>query len=65
MGTKTFKSCATETMKQIKELNIEDKTRTDISLFNALKDVIERVEKLEETKSDNLPPVTLCNYSII
>ena len=38
-------------------------------LFNTLKDVIERVEKLEETKSDKiyykLPPMTLCNYSLI
>ena len=36
-------------MKQKKELNIEGKARTDILLFNTLKDVIERVEKLEET----------------
>ena len=52
MGSKTSKSTATENTKQIKELDIEEKTRTDISLFNTLKDVIERVEKLEETKSD-------------
>ena len=56
-------------MKQIKELDINEKTRTDILLFSTLKDVIERVEKLEETKNDKiyykLPPVTLCNYSII
>ena len=69
MGSKTSKSCATENMKQINELNIEEKTRTDILLCNTLKDVIERVEKLEETKSDKiyyrLPPVNLCNYSII
>ena len=56
-------------MKQIKELDIEEKTRTDILVFNTLKDVIERVEKLEETKSGKkyykLPPVSLCNYSII
>ena len=69
MGSKTSKSCATENMKQIKELDIEEKTRTDILLFNILKDVIERVEKLEETKGDKnyykLPPVSLCNYSIV
>ena len=56
-------------MKQIKELDIEEKTRTDILLFNTLKDVIGRFEKLEETKGDKiyykLPPVNLCNYSII
>ena len=69
MGSKSSKSCATENMTQIKELNIEEKTRTDILLFNTLKDVIERVERLEETKSDTiyyrLPPVSFCNYSII
>ena len=54
MGLKQSKSCASENMKQIKELDIEEKTRTDILLFNTLKDVIERVEKLEETKSDKI-----------
>ena len=67
-------------MKQIKELDaggasrkirdgIEEKTRTDILLLNTLKDVIERVEKLEETKSDKLvyklPAINLCSYSLI
>ena len=69
MGSKTSKTTATENMKQIKELDINEKTRTDMLLFNTLKDVIERVEKLEETKSDKiyykLPPMTLCNYSLI
>ena len=41
-------------MKQVKELDIEEKTRADMLLFNTLKDIIERVEKLEETKSDKL-----------
>ena len=69
MGSTSSRSSATENMKQIKELDINEKTRTDMLLFNTLKDVIERVERLEETKSDKiyykLPPVTLCNYSII
>ena len=69
MGLKQSKPCATENMKQIKELDIEEKTKTDMLLFNTLKDVIERVEVLEERKSDKiyykLPPVNLCNYSII
>ena len=67
MGSKSSKSCATENMKQIKELDIDEKTRADISLFNTLKDVIERVEKLEETKSDKIYyrlPVQICNYSL-
>ena len=69
MGLKQSKSCATENLKQIKELDIEEKTRTDILLFNTLKDCIERIEKLEETKRDKiyyqLPSVNLCSYSLI
>ena len=65
MGSKTFKSCATENMKQIKELDIEEKTRTDILIFNTLKDVINRVEILEDRVYFKLPPVNLCNYSIM
>ena len=69
MGLKHSKSCATENMKQIKELDTEEKTRTDILLFNTLKDAIERVERLEETKSDKLvyklPAINLCSYSLI
>ena len=69
MGLKQSKSCATENMKQIKELDINEKTKTDILLFNTLKDCIERIEKLEETKSDKmyykLPSVNMCSYSLI
>ena len=69
MGSTSSKSTASENMKQIKELDINEKTRTDMLLFNTLKDVIERVEKLEETKSDKimyrLPAVNLCSYSLI
>ena len=69
MGSKSSKSCATENMKQIKELDISEKTKADILLFNTLKDCIERIEKLEETKSDKiyykLPPINLCSYSLI
>ena len=43
-GSTSSKSSATENMKQIKELDINEKTRTDMLLFNTLKDVIERVE---------------------
>ena len=61
MGSKTSKSCATENMKQIKELDIEENTRTDIILlFNTLKDVIERVEKLEE-REKAIKSITNCH----
>ena len=69
MGLKTSKNTATENMQKIKELDIDEKTKTDILLFNTLKDCIERIEKLEETKSDKLvyklPAINLCSYSLI
>ena len=69
MGSNSPKSTASENMKQIKELDINEKTKTDILLFNTLKDCIERIEKLEETKSDkiyySLPAINLCSYSLI
>ena len=68
MGAKSSKSIASENMKQIKELDINEKTKTDILLFFTLKDCIERIEKLETTKSDKicykLPAVNLCSYSL-
>ena len=67
MGSKSSKSIASENMKQIKELDINEKTKTDILLFITLKDCIERIEKLEETKSDKIYyklPVQICNYSL-
>ena len=69
MGAKSSKSSASENMKQIKEVDIYEKTKTDILLFNTSKDCMERIEKLEETKSDNtyykLPAINLCSYSLI
>ena len=67
MGSKSSKSTASDNMKQIKEFDINEKTKTDILLYNALKDCIERIEKLEETKSDKIMyrlPVQICNYSL-
>ena len=63
MGLKQSKSCATENMKQIKASGIEEKTRTDILLFNTVKDVVERVEKLD--KIYYKLPVQICNFSLI
>ena len=69
MGSKSSKSVASENMKQIKDLDINEKIKTDVLLFNTLKDVINRVEHLEETKSDKLvcklPAINLCSYSLI
>ena len=52
MGSKACKYSASENMKQIKELDINEKTKTDILLFSTLKDCIDRIQKLEKTKSD-------------
>ena len=69
MGSKASKYSASENMKKIKELDINEKTKTYILFFNTLKDCIDRVEKLEETKSDKfvykLPATKMCSYSLI
>ena len=68
MGSKSSKPSDTDYMKQIKELDINEKTKTDILLFNSIKECISRIEKLE-TKSDKLvyklPAINLCSYSLI
>ena len=69
MDSKSSKPTYTDYMKQIKELDINEKTKTDILLFNSIKECISRIEKLEETKSDKLvyklPAINLCSYSLI
>ena len=69
MGSKSSKPSDTDYMKQIKELDINEKPKTDILLFNSIKECISRIEKLEETKSDKLvyklPAINLCSYSLI
>ena len=68
MGSKSSKPAETDYMKQIKELDINEKTKTDVLLFNSIKECIDRIEKLE-TKSDKLvyklPAINLCSYSLI
>ena len=44
MGSKSSKSCATENMQQIKDLDINEKTKTDVLLFNTLKAVIRELK---------------------
>ena len=69
MGSKSSKPADTDYMKQIKELDINEKTKTDVLLFNSIKECIDRIEKLEETKSDRLvyklPAINFCSYSLI
>ena len=44
MGAKSSKSSATENMKQIKELDINEKTKTDILLFNLWKMLLKELK---------------------
>ena len=67
MGSKSSKPADTDYMKQIKELDMDEKTKTDVLLFNSIKECIGRIEILEETKSDKIIyrlPVQICNYSL-
>ena len=54
MGSTSSKSSATENMKQIKELDINEKTRTDMLLFNTLKDVMKELKSGRNKKRQNI-----------
>ena len=43
MGSKSSKPTDTDYMNQIKELDINEKTKTDILLFNSIKECISRI----------------------
>ena len=69
MGSKRSRPKENNYMEEIKELDINEKTKTDVLLFNSIKECINRIEVLEEKKSDKLvyklPAINLCSYSLI
>ena len=58
-------------MEQIKSINIDelDLSKIDALQLKVLKDMIEKLEKVEKRKSDKimykLPAINLCSYSLI
>ena len=62
-------SVETDYLEQIKKIDEDEKTRTDVLLIKSVKELVVRVEKLEKEKQNNLiyqlPNLQLCNWSLI
>ena len=56
-------------LEQIKKIDEDEKTRTDVLLIKSVKELVGRVEKLEKEKQNKLiyqlPKLQLCNWSFI
>ena len=56
-------------LEQIKKIDEDEKTRTDVLLIKSVKELVVRVEKLEKEKQNKLiyqlPNLQLCNWSLI
>ena len=56
-------------LEQIKKIDEDEKTRTDVLLIKSVKESVGRVEKLEKEKQNKLiyqlPKLQLCNWSSI
>jgi len=62
-------SVETDYLEQIKKIDEDEKTRTDVLLIKSVKELVVRVEKLEKEKQNKLiyqlPKLQLCNWSLI
>ena len=62
-------SVETDYLEQIKKIDEDEKTRTDVVLIKSVKELVARVEKLEKEKQNKLiyqlPKLQLCNWSLI
>lgn len=56
-------------LEQIKKIDEDEKTRTDVLLIKSVKELVGRVQKLEKEKQNKLiyqlPKLQLCNWSLI
>ena len=56
-------------LEQIKKIDEDEKTRTDVLLIKSVKELVGRVEKLEKEKQNKLiyqlPKLQVCNWSLI
>ena len=56
-------------LEQIKKIDEDEKTRTDVLLIKSVKELVGRAEKLEKEKQNKLiyqlPKLQLCNWSLI
>ena len=56
-------------LEQIKKIDEDETTRTDVLLIKSVKELVGRVQKLEKEKQNKLiyqlPKLQLCNWSLI
>ena len=59
----------TDYLEQIKKIDEDEKTRTNVLLIKSVKELVARVEKLEKEKKNKLiyklPKLQLCNWGLI
>ncbi len=71
MGSSGSKPSENSYMEQIKSINIDDLdlSKIDALQLKVLKEMIDKLEKVEQRKSDKimykLPAINLCSYSLI
>ena len=71
MGNSSTKTSENNYMEQIKSINIDDLdlSKIDALQLKVLKEMIDKLEKVEKRKSDKimykLPAINLCSYSLI
>ena len=71
MGSSGSKPSENSCMEQIKSINFDDLdlSKIDALQLKVLKEMIDKLEKVEQRKSDKimykLPAINLCSYSLI
>ena len=69
MGIGQSKNEENNSMEDIKNLRVDEKTRADTLIIKSIQECVTRIEKLENQKSDKLlyklPALNLCNASLI
>ena len=69
MGIGQSKNNENSSLEDIKNLGIDEKTRSDTLIIKSLHECVTRIEKLEKEKSDKiiykLPALQFCNASLI
>ena len=69
MGIGQSKNEENNSMEDIKNLRVDEKTRADTLIIKSIQECVTRIEKIENQKSDKLlyklPALNLCNVSLI
>ena len=69
MGIGQNKNDENNSIEDIKNLRVDEKTRADILIIKSIQECVARIKRLESQKSDKLiyklPVLNLCNASLI